>query len=169
MDVSSREWRSGATPTTDCKMHLTLDFKIFLQKIQKIMLENKPWWSFIDECTCSMIYRWINLLWENDVRIVRLVLLVFAVTGNFLGTILESKLLMSYFYYYDYQAEMGKSEVFKVQVKSSHWNKSPSQVKSSHSSQRKFSSQVKSSHRIFQVRSSQVKSSQITKFSGRVE
>ena len=39
-------------------------------------------------------------------RIVRLVLLVFAVTGNFLGTILESKLLMSYFYYYDYQVKI---------------------------------------------------------------
>ena len=49
-------------------------------------------------------------------RIVRLVLLVFAVTGNFLGTILESKLLMSYFYYYDYQVKICLSYTVEGQV-----------------------------------------------------
>ncbi len=39
-------------------------------------------------------------------------------------------------------AEMGKSEVFKVQVKSSQWNKNSSQVKSR--VEKKIPSQVKS-------------------------
>jgi hypothetical protein len=38
MDASSREWRSGATPTTDCEAQWMVDFRVFLQKIERILL-----------------------------------------------------------------------------------------------------------------------------------
>jgi hypothetical protein len=38
MSTSSREWRGGATPTTDCEAHWTLDFRVFIQKIGRMLL-----------------------------------------------------------------------------------------------------------------------------------
>ena len=35
MDASSREWRSEATPTTDCEALWTLGLRIFLQEIKE--------------------------------------------------------------------------------------------------------------------------------------
>ncbi|CAF3668002.1 unnamed protein product [Rotaria socialis] len=55
--------------------------------------------------------------------------------------------------------EMGKSAFFPTQVKSSHFLKISSQVKSSHDLLKIISSQVKSSHDLFNILSSQVKSS----------
>ena len=39
MDVSSREWRSEPTPTTDCEALWTLGLRVFLQEIKEYSLK----------------------------------------------------------------------------------------------------------------------------------
>jgi hypothetical protein len=57
--------------------------------------------------------------------------------------------------FYSFGSRDGQVSDFSPQVKSSHFSKIPSQVKSSHSWFKKFSSQVKSSHVLKFLKSSQ--------------